>query len=202
MVNYWRDFDSGPNAPDEIYVVTEIQRNTRNKYEYDARMGVFKLNRVLYTYYPADYGFIPRTLDDDGDPLDAVLLINEPTFTGCVTVARPVANIKMIDGNVTVARPVANIKMIDGKAQDDKIVTVSTTDPFFKHIKSLDDLPRSVIDELTYFYNNYKRAEGAISEVLKWEDAEEAKELIQWAPHPQGTPRRICNTRYNYSSWV
>ena len=165
MVNYWRDFDSGPNAPEEIYVVTEIQRNSRNKYEYDARMGVFKLNRVLYTYYPADYGFIPRTLDDDGDPLDAVLLINEPTFTGCVTVARPVAN----------------IKMIDGKAQDDKIVAVSTTDPFYKHIKSLDDLPRSVIDELTYFYNNYKRAEGAISEVLKWEDDEEAKELIQWA---------------------
>ncbi len=165
MVNYWRDFESGPNAPDEIYVVTEIQRNSRNKYEYDARMGVFKLNRVLYTYYPADYGFIPRTLDDDGDPLDAVLLINEPTFTGCVTVARPVAN----------------IKMIDGKAQDDKIVAVSTTDPFYKHIKSLDDLPRSVIDELTYFYNNYKRAEGAISEVLKWEDAEEAKKLIQWA---------------------
>ena len=140
MVNYWRDFDSGPNAPEEIYVVTEIQRNSRNKYEYDARMGVFKLNRVLYTYYPADYGFIPRTLDDDGDPLDAVLLINEPTFTGCVTVARPVAN-----------------------------------------INSLDDLPRSFIDELTYFYNNYKRAEGAISEVLKWEDDEEAKELIQWA---------------------
>jgi inorganic pyrophosphatase len=165
MVNYWRDFESGPNAPEEIYIVTEIQRNTRNKYEYDTKMGVFKLNRVLYTYYPADYGFIPRTLDDDGDPLDAVLLINEPTFTGCVTVARPVAN----------------IKMIDEKRQDDKIVAVSTTDPFFKHIKSIDDLPRSVIDELTYFYNNYKRAEGKITEVLKWEDADEAKELIKWA---------------------
>ena len=165
MVNYWRDFESGPNAPEEIYIVTEIQRNTRNKYEYDAKMGVFKLNRVLYTYYPADYGFIPRTLDDDGDPLDAVLLINEPTFTGCMTVARPVAN----------------IKMIDEKRQDDKIVAVSTTDPFFKHIKSIDDLPRSVIDELTYFYNNYKRAEGKITEVLKWEDADEAKKLITWA---------------------
>lgn len=165
MVNYWRDFDSGPNAPDEIYVVTEIQRNSRNKYEYDARMGVFKLNRVLYTYYPADYGFILRTLDNDGDPLDVVLLINEPTFTGCVTVARPVAN----------------IRMIDDKAQDDKIVAVSTTDPFYKHIKNLDDLPRSVIDELTYFYNNYKRAEGKVTEVLKWQDADEAKELIQWS---------------------
>jgi inorganic pyrophosphatase len=171
MVNYWRDFPSGPLAPEKIYIVTEIQRNSRNKYEYDARMGVFKLNRVLYTYYPADYGFIPQTLDDDGDPLDAVLLINEPTFTGCVTVARPVAN----------------IKMIDNKMMDDKIVAVSTTDPFYKHIKSLEDLPRSVIDELTYFYNNYKRAEGKITEVLKWEDAEEAKEIIKLAQEQYGT---------------
>jgi len=60
MVNYWRDFPSGPDAPETIYIVTELHRNSRNKYEYDARMGVFKLNRVLYTYYPCDYGFIPR----------------------------------------------------------------------------------------------------------------------------------------------
>ncbi len=165
MVNYWREFPSGPDSPDEIYVVTEIQRNSRNKYEYDARLGVFKLNRVLYTYYPADYGFIPRTLDDDGDPLDAVLLINEPTFTGCVTVAHPVANIKMMDDNL----------------MDDKIVAVSTTDPFYKHINSLSDLPSSVIDELTYFYNNYKRAEKIETEVLKWEDVAEAKAIIEWA---------------------
>jgi len=165
MANYWRDFPSGPEPPESIYIVTEIQRNSRNKYEYDARMGVFKLNRVLYTYYPCDYGFIPRTLDDDGDPLDAVLLINEPTFTGCVTVARPVAN----------------IKMVDGEQMDDKVVAVSTTDPFYKHIKSLDDLPQSVIDELTYFYNNYKRAEGVVTEVLKWENVKEAHELIEWA---------------------
>ena len=165
MPNLWRKFPSGPDPPDQIYVVTEIQRNSRNKYEYDARMGVFKLNRVLYTYYPCDYGFIPRTLDDDGDPLDAVLLINEPTFTGCITVARPVANIKMIDGDEV----------------DDKIVTVSTTDPFYKHIKSLDDLPQSVVDELTYFYNNYKRAEHIKTEVKSWEDASDAKKIIQWA---------------------
>ena len=165
MPNLWREFPSGPDPPDQIFVVTEIQRNSRNKYEYDARMGVFKLNRVLYTYYPCDYGFIPRTLDDDGDPLDAVLLINEPTFTGCITVARPVANIKMIDGDDV----------------DDKIVTVSTTDPFYKHIKSLDDLPQSVVDELTYFYNNYKRAEHVKTEVKKWEDASDAKNIIQWA---------------------
>jgi len=164
-VNYWTDFPSGPNPPKEVYIVTELQRHSRNKYEYDTSLGVFRLNRVLYTYYPADYGFIPRTLDDDGDPLDAVLLINEPTFTGCVTVARPVAN----------------IKMTDGKVMDDKIVAVSTTDPFYKHVKNLNDLPRSIVDELTYFYNNYKRAEGKVTEVLKWEDLEDSLDLIIWA---------------------
>ena len=165
MVNYWRDFPSGPNPPHEIYIVTEIQRHSRNKYEYDGRLGVFILNRVLYTYYPADYGFIPQTLDDDGDPLDAVLLINEPTFTGCVTLARPVANIRMMDEDRV----------------DDKIVAVSTTDPFYKHIQGLGDLPQSVVDELTYFYNNDKRAEGKTTEVMGWEDAEKAKSIIEWA---------------------
>jgi inorganic pyrophosphatase len=169
-MNYWRDFPSGPDTPETIYIVTEIHRGSRNKYEYDARLGAFKLNRVLYTYYPCDYGFIPRTLDDDGDPLDAVLLINEPTFTGCVTVARPVAN----------------IKMMDGEDVDDKVVAVSTTDPFYKHIGGLEDLPRSMIDELTYFYNNYKRAEGGVTEVLKWEGAEEAKRIIGWAQGEYG----------------
>src|SRR4030042_1932605 len=164
-MNSWRDLDAGPEPPETIYIVTEIHRGSRNKYEYDARLGAFKLNRVLYTYYPCDYGFIPRTLDDDGDPLDAVLLINEPTVTGCVTVARPVAN----------------IRMMDGEDVDDKVVAVSTTDPFYRHVKGLEDLPRSMIDELTYFYNNYKRAEGVVTEVLKWEGAEEAKKIITWA---------------------
>ena len=71
MVDLWRDFAPGPNPPDEVHVVIELTRGSRNKYEYDARNGVFRLNRVLYTYFPCDYGFIPRTLDDDGDPLDA-----------------------------------------------------------------------------------------------------------------------------------
>jgi inorganic pyrophosphatase len=163
MVDYWRDFPAGPNAPNEIYVVTEITRGGRNKYEYKAKQGVFILDRVLYTYCPCDYGFIPQTLDDDGDPLDVVLLINEHTFTGCVTVARPVANIKMWDDGIL----------------DDKIVAVSTTDPFYRHIKSLSDIPRSVIDELNYFYNNYKRPENKETRVDAWNDVDEAKALIE-----------------------
>ncbi len=165
MVDLWRDFPSGPNPPDEVHVVIELTRGSRNKYEYDARGGVFRLNRVLYTYFPCDYGFIPQTLDDDGDPLDAVLLINEPTFTGCVALARPVANIKMFDEG----------------ALDDKIVTVSTTDPFYRHVKSLDDIPSSLVRELTYFFENYKRAEGKTTEVERWEDVGDAKKIITWA---------------------
>lgn len=165
MVDLWRDFTSGPNPPDEVHVVIELTRGSRNKYEYDARSGVFRLNRVLYTYFPCDYGFIPQTLDDDGDPLDAVLLINEPTFTGCVALARPVANIKMVDEGVL----------------DDKIVTVSTTDPFYRHVRSLGDIPASLVRELTYFFENYKRAEGKITEVERWDDVDEAKKIIEWA---------------------
>ena len=165
MVDLWRDFTSGPNPPDEVHVVIELTRGSRNKYEYDARSGVFRLNRVLYTYFPCDYGFIPQTLDDDGDPLDAVLLINEPTFTGCVALARPVANIKMVD---------------EGDL-DDKIVTVSTTDPFYRHVRSLGDIPASLVRELTYFFENYKRAEAKITEVERWDDVDEAKKIIEWA---------------------
>lgn len=165
MVDYWREFPSGPDPPDEVYVVIEMTRGSRNKYEYDARKGVFRLDRVLYTYFPCDYGFIPRTLDDDDDPLDAVLLINEPTFTGCIATARPVANIRMIDEGVL----------------DDKIVTVSTTDPFFRHVNTLGDIPNSLMRELTYFFENYKRAEGKTTEVERWDDAEEAKRIIEWS---------------------
>lgn len=165
MVDFWRDLLPGPDPPKEVFVVIEMTRGSRNKYEYDARQGVFRLNRVLYTYFPCDYGFIPQTLDDDGDPLDAVLLINEPTFTGCIASARPVAN----------------IKMIDEEAVDDKIVTVATTDPFYGHIRTLKDIPQSVIRELTYFFDNYKRAEDKVTKVQRWEDADEAMKIIDWA---------------------
>lgn len=162
MVDLWHGLRAGPDPPEEVNVVIELTRGSRNKYEYDARSGVFKLNRVLYTYFPCDYGFIPRTLDDDGDPLDAVLLINEPTFTGCVSVARPVANIKMVDDDDL----------------DDKVVTVSTTDPFYRHVRSLNDIPGSLVQELTYFFENYKNAEGKETKVERWDDVDEAKRII------------------------
>ena len=165
MVDFWRDLPSGPNPPSEVLVVIEMTRGSRNKYEFDTRHGIFRLNRVLYTYFPCDYGFIPQTLDDDGDPLDAVLIIDEPTYTGCVVSARPVANIKMFDEG----------------AIDDKIVTVATADPFYGHIRTLKDIPSSVVRELTYFFDNYKRAEDKVTKVERWEDADEAMKIIDWA---------------------
>lgn len=79
------------------------------------------------------------------------------------------------------ARPVANIKMIDGDAMDDKIVTVSTTDPFYRHVRSLDDIPPSLVRELTYFFENYKRAEDKTTKVERWDDSDEAKKIIEWS---------------------
>ena len=175
MIDYWTSIPSGPNPPREVYVVIEMTRGGRNKYEYDIKKSVFQLNRVLYTYFPCDYGFIPQTLDDDGDPLDAVLLIDEPTFTGCVALARPVGNIKMLDEGVL----------------DDKIVTVSTTDPFYGHIRSLKDIPQSVIRELTYFFDNYKRAEGKTTKVQQWEDVDEAMKIIEWTRECYKNKRKI-----------
>ena len=137
MADLWRDFASGPDPPEEVYVVIEMTRGSRNKYEYDARNGVFRLNRVLYTYFPCDYGFIPQTLDDDA--------------------------------------------RAHGDAMDDKIVTVSTTDPFFMHVRSLDDIPPSLVRELTYFFENYKRAEDKTTKVERWDDSDEAKKIIEWS---------------------
>jgi inorganic pyrophosphatase len=86
MINLWRELEPGPNIPDIIYVIVEIPKGSRNKYEYGKELGVIKLDRVLFSslHYPGDYGFIPRTLYDDGDPLDVLVMVNEPTFPGSI----------------------------------------------------------------------------------------------------------------------
>ena len=85
MVHPWHDLPAGDHPPDEVTAIIEIPRGSRNKYELDKKSGLLKLDRVLYSavHYPSDYGFIPRTLHEDGDPLDILVRINEPTFPGC-----------------------------------------------------------------------------------------------------------------------
>src|SRR5690606_21528637 len=116
-VHLWHELSHGDDAPEAINVVVEIPRGSRNKYEYDKESGAFFLDRVLYSpmHYPAEYGFVPQAYYDDGDPLDVLVLMNQPTFPGCVIEARPVAIFSMIDSG-------------EG---DDKILAVPTNDPYF-----------------------------------------------------------------------
>jgi inorganic pyrophosphatase len=162
MTNYLHDLPVGPNPPSEIFVVVELTKASKNKYEYDGELNVFTLNRVMYTFAPFDYGFIPQTLDDDGDPLDVVLLINEPTFTSCLVHARPIGIMEMDDA---------------GKI-DDKIIAVSVNEPFYRDVKSIIDLPRSQMDELKHFYATYKIQEGGHVEIKQFQELGEALKTI------------------------
>ena len=162
MTNYLHDLSPGPNPPSEIHVVIELTRASKNKYEYDYENNIFRLDRVLYTFAPFDYGFIPQTLDQDGDPLDVVLLISQPTFTGCLVKARPIGVMEMDDaGHI-----------------DDKIIAVPFNEPYYRDVKALMDVPRSQIDELKHFYATYKIQEGGSTEIKEFRELNEAYHTI------------------------
>jgi inorganic pyrophosphatase len=147
-----------------IEVFVEIPRGSRNKYEYDKERGIFKLDRVLYSsvHYPSDYGFIPNTLSLDGDPLDALVIMENPTFPGCV-----------VD-----ARPIGVLDMQDEQGHDEKVIAVPTHDPRFRHIVKLDDLGPHWHREIENFFATYKALEDKWTELLGWRTEVEAWEII------------------------
>lgn len=165
--NLWRELPPGPNVPYVIYVVVEIPKRSRNKYEYDEQGGFIKLDRVLYSslHYPGDYGFIPRTLHDDGDPLDVLVMTNEPTFSGCVIEARPLGIFHLQDRG----------------RLDDKILAVPHTDPLFNGFRSLEDVPKHFLDEVTHFFSVYKDLEQVEVKALGWEGLDRAYQEIERA---------------------
>ena len=126
-----------------INVLIEIPGGSKNKYEFDKDMNAFILDRVLFSSvkYPYDYGFVPNTLADDGDPLDGMVMMDEPTFPGCVIAARPVAMLEMIDGG----------------DRDEKILCVPAEDPRYDHVKSLKDIAPHRLDEIAEFFRSYKK---------------------------------------------
>ena len=128
-----------------VEVIVEIPRGSRNKYEYDHERHLIRLDRRLFsaTFYPADYGFVPDTLAEDGDPLDALVLIDEPTFPGCLVACRPVGV----------------FWMSDEKGPDAKIITVALGDPLWEQVRDLDDLPGHLTDEIAHFFDVYKDLE-------------------------------------------
>lgn len=148
-----------------IEVVIEIPRGSRNKYEIDHETGKLWLDRYLYTSmgYPSDYGFIENTLGGDGDPLDALVLLTEPTFPGCHMWARPVGVLNMVD-----------------EAGDDaKVLCVPCDDHRWNHMQDLGDVGQWLLDEIAHFFEAYKTLEpGKESEMGRWADAAAARAEI------------------------
>lgn len=166
-MNLWHELPPGPSAPDIIYTIIEIPKGSRNKYEYHKSAGIIKLDRVLYSslHYPGDYGLIPRTYYEDGDPLDVLIMINEPTFPGCIIEARPIGVFQMMD-----------------KGQpDDKILAVPSTDPIFDGYTDISNIPPHFLREVAHFFEVYKDLEGARTAIVGWESAQIAKEKIEHA---------------------
>lgn len=163
-MNLWKDIPTGPSAPEVVYAVVEIPKGSRNKYEYHKDMEAFALDRVLYSpvQYPAEYGIIPKTLWDDGDPMDILVLMEQPTFPGCVIETRPIGVMIMLDGGES----------------DDKIIGVPVNDPRFKDVKDISDLPKAFLNEVGHFFTIYKNLEGKTTDVLGWESAEKALDAI------------------------
>jgi inorganic pyrophosphatase len=155
----------GGRADGWIEAMIEIPRGGRNKYEYDHERGVFRLDRVLYSsvHYPTDYGFIPGTLSGDGDPLDVLVVVEEPTFPGC---------------HMRV-RPIGTLLMIDEKGSDEKILGVPRDDPRFSDITTLADLHEHWPREIAAFFRTYKELQGVQTDVRGWQPAGEAWRVIE-----------------------
>jgi inorganic pyrophosphatase len=158
----------------DITMVVEIPRGSRNKYEIDHTTGEIFLDRTLFTAtrYPADYGFIPETLADDGDPLDAMALVSEATFPGC--------RIRI--------RPVGVFLMEDQGAADHKILGVPWKDPLWSDVANLEDVPAHLLRELEHFFAVYKDLEDAKTAVVGWRPLDEALAVIDRAQRSFRSP--------------
>lgn len=150
----------GTDIPSVVNMIVEIPRGKRNKYEIDKNTGLMKLDRYLYSssVYPGDYGFIPQTLAEDGDPLDILVMVNEPTFSGCLIETRVLGMFRMID-----------------RGQNDfKVLGVPNADPLFSQIRTLDHVPQHFLREVEHFFSTYKQLEGVTVEPQGWTSPEEA----------------------------
>ncbi len=160
----------GKNPPEDIFVVIEIPAGSSVKYELDKESGAIFVDRFLYTamYYPFNYGFVPKTLAEDGDPIDVLVVSNQP----------------VAPGSVIRARPIGVLIMEDESGRDEKIVAVpvSKLDPSFEKINSIEDLPEALLNKIKHFFEHYKELEpGKWVKITGWEGAEKAKELISKA---------------------
>jgi inorganic pyrophosphatase len=150
----------GTNLPSVVNTIVEIPKGRRNKFEVDKKTGLIRLDRYLYSssHYPGDYGFIPQTLAEDGDALDVLVMVNEPTFSGCLIETRVIGLFRMKDRGVN----------------DFKILGVPNTDPLFAEYQNLRDAPSHFLREVEHFFATYKQLEGITIETMGWATAQDA----------------------------
>ena len=165
MIHLWRDLSPGVHAPEMVTAIVEIPSGSRNKYELDKESGLLRLDRVLFSavHYPGDYGFIPRTLHEDGDPLDILIAIDEPTFPGC-----------QVD-----VRPIGVLRMLDRGEPDDKIIAVGANDPRRGEYFDIADFPQHYLAEIEHFFSIYKDLEGKRVEILGWGKSADAIKVVE-----------------------
>ncbi len=154
----------GERFPDVVEIVVEIPRGCRNKYECDEKAHVFRLDRVLSSavFYNFDYGFVDGTRADDGDHTDALLIIDEPTFTGCHVWARPVGGLEMRDEH----------------GFDFKVLCVAVGDPLYRHVRDLSQISPHQRLEIVHFFETYKLLEKKETDVVGWRDYERARDIL------------------------
>jgi inorganic pyrophosphatase len=152
----WHDIPTGSHPPERVTAVIEIPKHERNKYELDKELGVFRLDRLLHSsvHYPGDYGFIPRTLGGDHDPIDVLVMMTAPTFTGCLVEVRPIGVFHLVDKG----------------EEDEKVIAVPVADPYYHHINDLGDIPKHALREIEHFFLVYKDLEGTTTESRGFED--------------------------------
>jgi inorganic pyrophosphatase len=158
------DLDPGDHSPEIVRMIVEIPKNSANKYEYDGQLGIFRLDRALYSpmHYPGDYGFIPGTLAEDNDPMDVLVLVQEPSFTGCLIEVRPVGILNMED-------------QAEG---DQKVISVPTQNPRYDQIHTIDQIFPHVRREIEHFFEIYKELEGRKTRLAGWGGPMEARKAI------------------------
>ncbi|MEM9417986.1 MAG: inorganic diphosphatase [Planctomycetota bacterium] len=164
LPNRYMQLAPGPDperVPQIVNMIVEIPKKRRSKFEVDKTSGLIKLDRYLYSsaMYPGDYGFVPRTHAEDGDPLDVLVMVNEPTFAGCLIECRPLGLFRMTD-----------------KGDNDfKVLAVPNTDPIFADYLDISDVPKHYLREVEHFFATYKELEGGNQVVTNgWGDIEEA----------------------------
>ena len=164
-MNIWHDIDPKRITPDEFIAVIEIPKGSKQKYELDKKTGLLILDRILYTspHHPANYGFIPHSLADDGDPLDVLVLCSESLL--------PLSLVKVY--------PIGVITMNDNGKNDEKIIAIPFTDPNYNSYKTIADLPKHVFDEMQHFFSVYKQLEGKNTAVNTVRGSEDAIAIIE-----------------------